>query len=499
MAGDVNSYQFHSVRRIQSDTAFEPNVLYYGLESQVQTTLQYLNDTIMILVRDIDRLYIPENSRNCIIEYPVGTSFEQLEHALTDALPNAQNMLLENSYHLLHSFLYKSDLSDILNDAAQLIHNPLIVIDISYNVIAHATCYDVNDEQWRKNIERGYCSFEYIAGFNEIEGVRNSPDSDEPFKIHCNTSPLRRCLSKLYHNGKQLGYLIAIEALSSFEYMNLHLFRLISKAIAKELDATNRINRSNAISVYDGILLDLLESKIIAPEHLRERLAQTNTKVFPSYQVLVFNIMSYTNYDYNSEFLRSHIMGMFPFSKIVSYKGDVVVIVDTSMTREDVGDILSRNLKLLTEYSIHVGISDEGQSLFDIAKYYNQCQSVLRVSERFEPEQCYAFFNRYKFFVAVMDDDLSLHPEVYYSREFSSLLKYDLENNTQYVETLKSYISHQHKPDGVAADLFIHRNTASYRINRIREIFGFDIKDSEFTFNFLYSYKLYRMKQLGLL
>ena len=62
-----------------------------------------------------------------------------------------------------------------------------------------------------------------------------------------------------------------------------------------------------------------------------------------------------------------------------------------------------------------------------------------------------------------------------------------------------SAIANHDESDGVAADLFIHRNTASYRINRIREIFGFDIKDSEFTFNFLYSYKLYRMKQLGLL
>ena len=498
LTGDVNNYQYSTVQKIQSNTKFEPNVLYYGMESQVQTTLQYLSNTVLVLIRDIDHFYIPDDSNNCIIEYPKETSFDQLELAVIGTVPSTGNMLLNDSFQLFHSVLYKSNLSEILNDAAQLIHNPLIVIDISYNIIAYSTCFDVNDEQWRKNIERGYCSFEYIAGFNEIEGVRNAPDSDEPFKIHCNTSPLRRCLSKLYFNGKHLGYLIAIEALYSFESMNLQLYRLISRSVAKELETANRINRSNAQSIFDGILIDLLEKKIISPEHLRARLAQTNTTIFSSYQVMVFNIMSYTNYDYNSEFLRSHIMSMFPFSRIAIYKGDVIVVVDTSMTREPIREILERNKSVLSDFSIHIGISDEGHSFYDILKYYNQCLSALHISAKLDPKQCYAFYNQYKFYIAMLDNDITSHPEDYYSKEFLLLLKYDSENSTQYVETLKSYICHHYKPDGVAEDLFIHRNTASYRINRIKDIFDFDIKDSEFTFNYLYSYKLYRMIQLGL-
>ena len=416
-----------------------------------------------------------------------------------NALPDKQTQLLEDSFQLFNTYLQNSEISDMLNAAAQMIHNPLIVIDISYNVIAYSTCYDVHDEQWRKNIERGYCSFEYIAGFNEIEGVRNAPDSDDPFKIHCNTSPLRRCLSKLYYRGKQRGYLIAIEAISPFDSMNLKLFQLVSKAVSKELDTNIRISRNSSSSIIDSIFLDLLEEKFVTPEHLRERAAKTNIKLYSSYQVIVFNIMSYTNYDYNSEFLRNYIESIFPMARVLSFKGDVVIIIDTSNKNIDVRQTLENNGQTLQEYSIKVGVSDEGKRLFDLSKYYHQCKEAIAMSGKMKFDDTIAYFNRYKFYIAMLDSNLRSHVEDYFSTEFVRLLNYDIENNTEYVETLQSYFVHQKKLAEVANSLFIHKNTASYRISRIKELFNFDFKDNDFIFNFLYSYRLFEMKQKNLL
>lgn len=58
------------------------------------------------------------------------------------------------------------------------------------------------------------------------------------------------------------------------------------------------------------------------------------------------------------------------------------------------------------------------------------------------------------------------------------LLEYDREHNADLIRTLDAFFSANGSPKEAAERLHVHRNTVLYRLDRIREISGFDLDDS---------------------
>lgn len=57
--------------------------------------------------------------------------------------------------------------------------------------------------------------------------------------------------------------------------------------------------------------------------------------------------------------------------------------------------------------------------------------------------------------------------------------RYDEKNSTEFLLTLRSYLSHLQNNADTAAALHIHHNTLIYRLNKIEELFQLSLKDYE--------------------
>ena len=55
--------------------------------------------------------------------------------------------------------------------------------------------------------------------------------------------------------------------------------------------------------------------------------------------------------------------------------------------------------------------------------------------------------------------------------------QYDIQNNTQYLETLKQWLLHKMDYSAAAKAMNLHRNSLYYRMQRIKDLFGLDIGD----------------------
>jgi DNA-binding PucR family transcriptional regulator len=73
--------------------------------------------------------------------------------------------------------------------------------------------------------------------------------------------------------------------------------------------------------------------------------------------------------------------------------------------------------------------------------------------------------------------------EAYVSRWLSALLEYDEARNAGLTHTLARYLGCGGSYADTSAALFIHRSTLKYRLQRIREISGFDLNDPDIRFN----------------
>ena len=70
-------------------------------------------------------------------------------------------------------------------------------------------------------------------------------------------------------------------------------------------------------------------------------------------------------------------------------------------------------------------------------------------------------------------------PELICMRSITDLVKHDREHGTCYFETADRYIKNRFNAVRTANDLFIHRSTLLYRLERIKTQFGLDLDDKQ--------------------
>jgi DNA-binding PucR family transcriptional regulator len=73
------------------------------------------------------------------------------------------------------------------------------------------------------------------------------------------------------------------------------------------------------------------------------------------------------------------------------------------------------------------------------------------------------------------------------------IYRYDRENETDYLPTLKEYLTNINNPGQCAANLHIHKNTLYYRINKISDVFGLDLSNGELRMRLQLSLELLKL------
>ena len=81
--------------------------------------------------------------------------------------------------------------------------------------------------------------------------------------------------------------------------------------------------------------------------------------------------------------------------------------------------------------------------------------------------------------------DLFLHPAV------RALEEYDSANHTEFLKTLYIYLKNERRTTETVKELYIHRNSLLYRLERIREITGFQLEDYRERLRMLLSCEIY--------
>lgn len=154
------------------------------------------------------------------------------------------------------------------------------------------------------------------------------------------------------------------------------------------------------------------------------------------------------------------------------YRDSVVIIVDTSMAGN--GDSRLRNTleAVCRDNNLRCAISEEVSSLVDLRQTYLHASRTLQMSSKRHLSE--SVFQYEEFLIHFMIEFLAssgqaqqfVHPTAKRVRE------YDRVNGTDYEKTLCTYLAHAKDPVRTFTELHIHRNTLSYRLRRLSELFA---------------------------
>lgn len=143
-----------------------------------------------------------------------------------------------------------------------------------------------------------------------------------------------------------------------------------------------------------------------------------------------------------------------------------------------------------------IGYSNCFSDILGLKSYYIQAKIAIRTGLNQNPM---VWFHKFSDMVLhymkerlteELDGDYLCAPEVLTLRE------YDRENQSEYLQTLKVYFDNQMNAVKTAKDLFIHRATMEYRLNRIKELTSMDFKNPDQNFYINVSIR-FLLKQLS--
>jgi purine catabolism regulator len=146
------------------------------------------------------------------------------------------------------------------------------------------------------------------------------------------------------------------------------------------------------------------------------------------------------------------------------------------------------------ESTIIGGISGPAKTLAEWPTQYDQALQAMQLGERLKLTNQFVEFGSLGIYRLLYD--LEEQPEV---RQFTDeiirpLIEYDAQNRGSLVKTVEAYFDHHGNISQTAESLFVHRNTLLYRMERIEELTGINLDQSNMRLALHLSLKLWQLR-----
>jgi sugar diacid utilization regulator len=136
---------------------------------------------------------------------------------------------------------------------------------------------------------------------------------------------------------------------------------------------------------------------------------------------------------------------------------------------------------LLPDLTVSVGIGGFKQDPSQLPEAYSEAGVALEIGHRIHGPSSVSTFGKtgtYKLLFRVLQENPE-ELEAFYGETLEPVVHYDSRYGTELVQTLITYLGNDASTVRTAGDLFAHRHTIRYRLDRVSELTGLDVDKSE--------------------
>ncbi|GFP76608.1 PucR family transcriptional regulator [Clostridium fungisolvens] len=401
----------------------------------------------------------------------------------------------KKKYELYHSLFAESSVDAILSKAENFLGNPIFILDTSYRIITRSNlAKDENSSIESRNGEN------YLLS-GTIDLMKKNKCIDTIYKT--NNSFFHRADENLIFcsirvNDISIAYISILQSNRNFQEEDLELTNILSNVLSIQIQKEHLFISDSGLD-EEYYLMDLLTNKIDNLDHVEERLLHSNFNL--NKNLLIITVPFKQKYeDYRHNFgLRQLING---FKNILGncistyYKDKIIFLISSDLEQVICNNTRETLLEFLKLNGLNCGISIVFDDLLFIKDFYSQSTYALELSSAMKVDKRINYFEEYVeyylFFIASkQSNDLQninlqtlIHPWI------KKLTKFDVQNNTELLNTLKVYLESNRNANEASNRLNIHRSTFFYRFNKIQNILDISLDSNNNLFKLELSFKI---------
>jgi purine catabolism regulator len=139
------------------------------------------------------------------------------------------------------------------------------------------------------------------------------------------------------------------------------------------------------------------------------------------------------------------------------------------------------------------GLSGPVKSLKEWPETYRQAVHSMEVAKRLKLPN-FIEYNSLGIYQLLAQLDSNPVLQDFCDRLVGPIARYDIEHNSELVQTITAYFDHHTNISQTADALFIHRNTLLYRLDRIQELTGQDLDQADTRLSLHLALKLWQLR-----
>ena len=293
---------------------------------------------------------------------------------------------------------------------------------------------------------------------------------------HCHLLMLGHTLRDVQLHGITVGTVALVDNNRPFRELDWELLERFRKIVAVEMEK-NDFYKNNRGVMYNYFLGDLLSGKMQNNKIIFQRARILNWKMYQWFQMMVIVDSRKDHSELRLQSIADNIRRFIPDCRWTIHQHNLVVFLSRPNKEILTQAEQERLEQFFTANSLYAGLSLPFEDLMDASKRYRQAIRSVDMGVYIKHSgHIYHYEDMiiyYAAHLALRHNDLrDFCPE-----EVSVLEAYDKETGSELLKTLDRFLLYVDDPVTAANSLNIHRNTLLYRINKIKELTGLDLKN----------------------
>lgn len=361
----------------------------------------------------------------------------------------------------------------VINAAASILGNPLLVVDTDYRIIAYSSSVQITDRLWHKNTKQGFCSYQFVLGVKQLLEQQAAVLSTYPSELTCTESPFRKFYCNVFLRSTLFGYILLIEEKDPVTPQQLDILEMLSRIISYTISSYMPYLFQRE-SQYEKLIYNLVIGA--TSENIGE---QCKGLSFPSSMVVIFiQPRNQLGQKYIKTALMPEISAAVPGAHAAYHDNGIVCLLSDEVGKDAILASLSHIGGDVVD-GIRIGVSNTFDQIGNLYVHYKQARHALELHARYGGSSNICRYADYQLLDLISSAGKSLPLAQYGAPVLSDIHRYDAENGTFLYDTLQTYLNCNCSIKDTAYAMFLHRNTVVYRLERLKELWNLDFEDAQ--------------------
>ena len=400
---------------------------------------------------------------------------------LTNREELKDEQILGDAYKKLFYALEKGGFSTIAEVASGLIKMPIIIVNAELKKLAQYPNKAIGDPIWDRYFDDHEMTPQMTWQLLEDSIIKDSESCETPIWLDRSlVEDIPRLVGNIKIDGIIEGYVGVLFPGRVYSNIHVRLTQLICRTVAIEMQKDFH-HKSSRNALIIAFISDLFQGKIKTHREFTRWTESLRITLVPRFCVVV---TAGDREKTTLHYVKNIVDETEPTMHAVVIEQKLYVLVTKLKDKITPKDFLDSRVKeieyLLNMYKLESGVSSIFDDLSSIGTYKYQAEQALNVGRISRPEDNIFIYND-----MVLENIMSsvrnqIDSQNYIHPAIDALRNYDNKHGTEYLRTLRIYITSMCKHHVTIEALHIHRNTLLYRLRKIEEITETSLENERF-------------------